>query len=547
MPRPDRDDDDRGKSPRSGGRGRSGGGSPASGTGAPGGRGGAPKASGGSRNASASRASGASRTGGTGSVGGGGARKRASGDAGAGRSQGRPGQGSDWRSEGRRGFGAGRQSDDRRRIGRSDRDDRHRGGSGDRDDSRRGGSRDRDDRRIAGPNPRRTAGSGERPGRSGSGRAQRDGVQSPRAERDGRDSQARGPAARARGERRDDGGRHGAPAGRNPQRSRDDDRAPRGWGSLARRSIRELGPDDEPGAARQAWRDAVDRARGEPEPWEPEVWIEEPIDDEPRPQRRPPRPGRTNPAKADRATKPGRTNPARADRATKPGPPAKAAKKRPDGGSSVRRRSLPKDVVNEVGEAVPPARADRYRERLAEAAKAYERDRYTDAARLLKPLAEVMPGASAVRELYGLTMYRLGRWNEAIRHLEAYRELEPASFDQHPTLADAYRAKKRWAEVEALWEELRGASPGAELVTEGRIVMAGALADQNRLAEAIELLEKARTDNKRPRPHHLRVWYALGDLYERAGEIPRARELFRRVFNADPELYDTADRLRSIG
>jgi len=196
---------------------------------------------------------------------------------------------------------------------------------------------------------------------------------------------------------------------------------------------------------------------------------------------------------------------------------------------------------------VPSTRAQRYQERLAEAAKAYERDRYKDAIRLLKPLAETMPGASAVRELYGLTLYRLGRWNEAIRELEAYRALEPGSYDQHPTLADAYRAKKRWAEVRELWDDLRGASPGAELVAEGRIVMAGALADQNKLAEAIELLEKARTDSKRPRPHHLRLWYALGDLYERAGEIPRARELFRRVVAADPELYDTQDRLRSIG
>lgn len=257
------------------------------------------------------------------------------------------------------------------------------------------------------------------------------------------------------------------------------------------------------------------------------MWIEEP--DEPAPAPRQLRGART---------------------ATGGSPAAKGAggrKRRPDGGSSVRRRSLPKDVVNEVGEAVPPARADRYRERLAEAAKAYERDRYTDAAKILKPLADAMPGASAVRELYGLTLYRLGRWNDAIRELEAYRALEPGSYDQHPTLADAYRAKRRWTEVEALWEDLRGASPGAELVAEGRIVMAGALADQNKLAEAISLLEKTRTDNKRPRPHHVRIWYALADLYERAGEIPRARELFRRVFNADPELYDTADRLRSIG
>lgn len=204
-------------------------------------------------------------------------------------------------------------------------------------------------------------------------------------------------------------------------------------------------------------------------------------------------------------------------------------------------------MVDEVGGQVPAARVDRYRERLAEAAKAYERDRYTDAARLLRPLADAMPGASSVRELFGLTLYRLGRWNEAIRELEAYRGLEPASYDQHPTLADAYRAKKRWAEVEEVWEDLRAASPSADLVAEGRIVMAGALADRKQVPEAIALLEKARTDRKRPQPHHLRIWYTLADLYERAGDVPKARELFRLVLAADPDSYDTEERLRAIG
>ena len=37
-----------------------------------------------------------------------------------------------------------------------------------------------------------------------------------------------------------------------------------------------------------------------------------------------------------------------------------------------------------------------------------------------------------------------------------------------------------WSAVEELWDELRQASPSAELVMEGRIVMAGSLADRGR-------------------------------------------------------------------
>jgi tetratricopeptide (TPR) repeat protein len=114
-------------------------------------------------------------------------------------------------------------------------------------------------------------------------------------------------------------------------------------------------------------------------------------------------------------------------------------------------------------------------------------------------------------------------------------------------MADCYRALRRWDDVEHVWEELRSASPSAELVTEGRIVVAGALADQGRLQDAIDVLARAFEPPQRPRSFHLRRMYALADLYERAGELARGRELFRRVAAADPDFFDVVDRVRSLG
>ena len=85
---------------------------------------------------------------------------------------------------------------------------------------------------------------------------------------------------------------------------------------------------------------------------------------------------------------------------------------------------------------------------------------------------------------YGLTLYRLERWRQAAAELEAYRALT-GSADQLPVLADCYRALRRYDRVDELWAELREASPSAALVTEGRIVAAGALADQGDLQGAI--------------------------------------------------------------
>lgn len=151
-----------------------------------------------------------------------------------------------------------------------------------------------------------------------------------------------------------------------------------------------------------------------------------------------------------------------------------------------------------------------------------------------------------MRELLGLSFYRLGRWKEAVHELEAFRQLARTT-EQHPVLADAYRALKKHQQVEELWEELRESSPAADLVTEGRIVRAGSLADQGRVDEAIDLLFKSQRTMKRPEVHVLRQGYFLADLYERSGEVARARELFRWVAKFDPEFADAPERAAALG
>jgi tetratricopeptide (TPR) repeat protein len=163
----------------------------------------------------------------------------------------------------------------------------------------------------------------------------------------------------------------------------------------------------------------------------------------------------------------------------------------------------------------------------------------------LRPLAEQAPSAASVRELLGLTYYRLSNWKLAIRELEAFATLT-TSTEQHPILADCYRALGRWKRVDELWEELREASPAADLVAEGRIVAAGSLADRGELAKAIALLEKAKTRPRRPKPHHLRMAYALADLRERAGDVAGARDMFGWIGAQDPQFADAAERAAAL-
>ena len=180
--------------------------------------------------------------------------------------------------------------------------------------------------------------------------------------------------------------------------------------------------------------------------------------------------------------------------------------------------------------------------RLAEAAVAFENERFPEAEKLLASIEQLSPGVPEVMELRGLTFYRLGRWKKAIAELERFSDAT-GSVEQHPVMADCHRALRHWTRAEELWEELGEASPSAELVEEGRIVHAGTLADRGRIPDAIRFLERAPKAPRRPGLHHLRRWYALADLYERSGDLARARRVFGDIVAAEPTFGDAAERM----
>ncbi len=310
---------------------------------------------------------------------------------------------------------------------------------------------------------------------------------------------------------------------------------PRSWGGVARRGAGAATGRRVVGASR-AWRDAVEAAT---------------------PQRRPDSARRAAPGTIPdeatdaerRAANDARTSEDEAIITEVRDDAAPAVSRSRSRSSSPRRDPAPIDLAGEVREqlsrAVGSARTERVEKRLAEAAEHFESERYGDAARILKKSVDEAPTVAAVHELYGLTLYRQEKWKPAARELEAFRLLSNST-DQHPVLADCYRAMRQWAQVGELWDELRAASPSAELVTEGRIVMAGSLADRDDLAGAIALLEQSFNFPKRPMPHHLRRAYVLADLYERSGDLPKARTMFGRIENIDPDFADVRVRVRAL-
>ncbi|MDG2428749.1 MAG: hypothetical protein P8M16_10045 [Acidimicrobiales bacterium] len=260
-------------------------------------------------------------------------------------------------------------------------------------------------------------------------------------------------------------------------------------------------------------------------------------------------------ATADRTTRSRRPEVARSDRLR-----SEAAEAVSRGGAKVRTgrgpRAKERSPLPEAPRRLPEAHVllrralgdragKRALSRLNDAAEAFSDERFEDARRILNQLVERVPDEPEIVELLGLVHYRMGHWKAATKRLEVFRDMT-GSTEQHPVLADCHRAQGRWDDVEALWVELREASPSSALVTEGRLVAAGALADQGRLDEAIALLEKGWRIPSRARAHHLRRAYALADFYERVGAEPRARELFIWVRNHDQGFADVVSRVRSL-
>jgi tetratricopeptide (TPR) repeat protein len=225
-----------------------------------------------------------------------------------------------------------------------------------------------------------------------------------------------------------------------------------------------------------------------------------------------------------------------ARRASESAPPPKRRPPKP----------LDPEVAAELTAALGAQRGARLTERLAQASEALDRERFQEARRIALAIAKEAPSVAAAHELVGLANYRLGLYKQAVAALESAQALHPDPA-LLPVIADCQRAQGRWAAVDRVWSELKAASPSHEVMAEGRMVAAGALADQGDLRGALAVMEPATKRPKAVRDFHLRQWYVLADLYDRVGDAISARRWFSTILEFDDEFADVRDRLRSLG
>ena len=147
----------------------------------------------------------------------------------------------------------------------------------------------------------------------------------------------------------------------------------------------------------------------------------------------------------------------------------------------------------------------------------------------------------------------------------AQDSLGDVTFVELPAVGDRFGEKAVFGVVESVKAASDVYSPVNGEVVEGNEALADApenindspyddgwickikLADAGDLAGAVAEMQPATRRPTRVRDHHLRQWYVLADLHDRAGDRSGALRWFEAVAAGDPSFADVADRLRTLG
>jgi tetratricopeptide (TPR) repeat protein len=230
---------------------------------------------------------------------------------------------------------------------------------------------------------------------------------------------------------------------------------------------------------------------------------------------------------------------------------AKPLRPRPSGNSKrgrtpPARRTLPRDIEDELRRTARPGKADDARSRLARAVELLERGDARGAVAEAEKAKALAARSPTVREVLGMALYGAGRYADALSELQSYRRMTGRP-DQNHLIADTLRATGRPERVLPLVEEALKARIPNDAKAEAAIVGASSLADLGRFEEALALLRRARTNEDVGRDYVLRLWYVAGDILSRAGRRREAADEFRKIMRHDPGAFDAAERLAQLG
>jgi hypothetical protein len=141
----------------------------------------------------------------------------------------------------------------------------------------------------------------------------------------------------------------------------------------------------------------------------------------------------------------------------------------------------------------------------------------------------------------GLSAYRSGQWEEALRELRTFRRLT-GDLIHYPVEMDCLRALKRTDDVIKAWDRLKDYDISATINHEARVVYASFLLDEGRPRDAWPVIKPGRLVAS-PTQGELRRWYVAARVAMEAGDKDAARRLVAALDEQEPD-FEGVDELR---
>ena len=170
---------------------------------------------------------------------------------------------------------------------------------------------------------------------------------------------------------------------------------------------------------------------------------------------------------------------------------------------------------------------------FSEAAEDFADDKLGRAHAKLIRAKKLASRAAAIRELLGLTAYRMERWEEALRELRAFRRM--AGDTTHmPVEMDVLRALQRPEDVHKVWHLFQELGGRPLTDAEARVVYGSFLLDEGRPRDAWAVTKPKRV-TKEAKVGDLRRWYVAARAAAALGDVATARQLSKAIAEADDE------------
>lgn len=209
--------------------------------------------------------------------------------------------------------------------------------------------------------------------------------------------------------------------------------------------------------------------------------------------------------------------------------------------TSVKGGQLPKWVRDEITRSTPKDRRDPAIKLLAKALESFVDERYPGALTDLRKAKKLSPRSATIRELLGLSAYRTGTWEEALRELRTFRRLT-GDLIHYPVEMDCLRGLKRTDDVVRAWDRFQTYDVSPTVNHETRVVYASFLLDQGRPHDAWSVIKPGRLVAS-PTSGELRRWYVAARVALEAGDVDAARRLVAALDEQEPD-FEGIDQLR---